>query len=152
MLKRILILFTVFAIVIIGACKKYPDGPILSVHTKTERIAGRAARFPGKGWDVTYFSVNGYDSTSYLKSQSVYRKYAFVRDHDGYYGEGTFGRDGHWQFDSNKEKLSLSINVNGPIGPYLANYVSWDIRRLTEKDLWLKTDYNGKEYFLKLKN
>ena len=56
------------------SCKKYPDGPWLSLHSKEVRLC--------KSWDVSYFSINGYDSTPYLKNQPFYGKYRFERRKD----------------------------------------------------------------------
>ena len=64
-MKKILLLF--ITIVLLYGCKKYPDGPAISLLSKESRITGE--------WDVEYFSVNGYDSTEYLKSKLAKTKH-----------------------------------------------------------------------------
>lgn len=149
-MKKLVFCFSVM--MLFFGCKKYPDGPLLSLRTKEHRMVGN--------WDVEYFSVNGYDSTEYLRSQPFYGKYQFRK---GDYSSGDFifknssnsyTASGSWIFTNNKKYLALALTTPVPtnhIGPYAAEYVSWEIRKLKENELWLKTTYNGKEYFVKFK-
>lgn len=141
-------------------CKKYPDGPAISLRSKTSRISGE--------WDVEYFSINGYDSTSYLKSLPFYGKYyisAEQVDHNSLYRyintiEGgpapTHNGLGYWMYLDDHESVyfyikNYSLSSQSSLGPYRAESVVWKIRRLKNKELWLTTTYNGKEYFVKFK-
>jgi len=144
------------------ACKKYPDGPLLSFETKMNRIAG----IETKQWNVDYYSINGYDSTAYLQAQPYYGQYSFYSKKSKY--PNTFGclsnnniycTHGGWEFNNSKNDMHILQNYicSIPISqfntnPYIASDVTWEIRRLTDSDLWLKTTYNGKEYFMKLKH
>lgn len=159
LLKKIILLFIAFIFII--SCKKYPDGPLLNLYTKKHRIMGT--------WDVDYFSINGYDSTAYLKSKPFYGMYWFGKgdlEHDppALYDSNTPGytANGHWNFESKKNFIHITFDINNninlpnniasKIGPYRDNNVSWEIRRLTEKEFWLKTNYtDGREYFVKFK-
>lgn len=154
------LLFTAIIFIAISSCKKYPDGPVLSLHSKEKRVVGE--------WSVDYYSINGYDSTAYLQSQPYYGKYIFdAEDKDGDNPPRfRFVRNnslysttiGYWQFGNNKKNLTIEQSVIDTslhqfgTNPYIAHYISWEIRRLTTKDLWLKTTYNAKEYFMKLKH
>jgi hypothetical protein len=150
---RNLILFTIAsAFILTASCKKYPDGPLLSLQTKAHRIVGL--------WDVEYFSINGYDSTSYLKRQPFYGMYSFTnKDHSLYCyykaSDDDYYLYGHWKFAANKKDISIFFNFHSypeHLGPYRAESATWEIRRLTEKEMWLKTNYSdGREYFLKFK-
>jgi len=151
-----LYLLTLFALslLLINSCKKYEDGPLLSLHTKKHRIMGT--------WDVEYFSINNFDSTSYLKGQPFYGMYSFGKGDlwgnpgpAGYQSETSY-LSGNWRFEEKKEAIHITFNSylssdNRRVGPYRADDVIWDIRRLTEKELWLATSFNGKDYLVKFK-
>ena len=150
MKKHITILFLAVVFITIAACKKYPDGPLFSLTTKETRLC--------KEWDVAYFSINGYDSTAYLRSQPFYGTYKFERPAKGdpgrcfyYSANSLYDGVGNWGFDNNKKSVAIDggSGYTGYIGPYGPVRVEWDIMRLTQKELWLKTTYNGKEYFVK---
>ena len=154
-LKQIALLFIVIAFITSSSCKKYPDGPLLSLHSKEHRIVGT--------WIVDYYSINGYDSTSYLQGQPYYGKYIFYKrkpDGDDYAefvlldNNNIYVSDGHWFFTNNKKNIDIDQSplTQFYMNPYIARAISWEIRRLTVSDLWLKTTYNGKEYFMKLKH
>ena len=157
-MKIIFKILFLFALLFIISCKKYPDGPLLSLHSKEHRIAGSN----NKKWDVSYFSINGYDSTSYLKNQSGYGKYQFEREKDGravfvcLSTDLVYGIGGYWKFSNHKNNIQVnahSLNaMHFNLGPYAADDQSWVIQRLTETDLWLKCTYNNKEYFVKFIN
>jgi hypothetical protein len=151
--KNISLLFTAFIFILNTGCKKFPDGPLIDFHSKKDRIAGV--------WDVEYFSINGYDSTSYLKNQLFYGMYSLSPEEKyeepvASYDENTgFGAIGYWNLQGNKKNLDISFTYSPTkpqkIGPYRAESVTWEIRRLKERELWLKTIYEGKEYFVKFK-
>jgi hypothetical protein len=154
MLKKIIFFFIAIVFIATAACKKYPDGG-LSTYAE-----GRICHT----WNVSSFTVNGYDSTAYLKSQPFYGTYTFETpkgDNNGvfnyqsanynYYGEG------YWEFSNNKKSIGIYCvySSGGNIGPYRAQYITWDIMRLKgnellkNNELWLQTTYNGKVYFVK---
>jgi hypothetical protein len=161
--KRILI-FLVIIIVAIPSCKKYKDGPLICFQSKEKRVVG--------DWGTEYFSINGYDSTSALKANLAYGQFHFEKRAKGEnytrfeYGSNAndpnvsfyrvyYGSSGYWMFLNNKKDLyihqfSETPSVQFNMGAYTANDVVWEIRRLTDAELWLKTTYNNTEYFLKL--
>lgn len=160
MLKRISIVI-VLAIILITSCKKYPDGPLINFHSKEKRIVGE--------WSVDYFSIDGVDSTGYLQAQPYYGKYGISNEIDqGQKGLVFFSKDyptpnlnpnytcmGYWKFVNKKRSIYMHFRIysaQGECGPFRANEITWDIYRLTDDDLWLKTNYNGKEYFVKFKH
>ena len=166
MLKKIVFFFVVIVFIANASCKKYPDGPLLSLHSKGERICNY--------WHVDYFSINGNDSTSYLKGQSFFGYYhfkkasddrsLFVTGGDCYYDTDNYNfyGEGKWGFVNNKKSISIHLNFNPSfsngysIGPFRydfgSNTIVWDIMRLEQHELWLKTTYNGKEYLVKFGN
>ena len=152
-LKQITFFLIAIVFITIAACKKYPDGPSFSLYTKQQRLCN--------GWDVFSFTVNGYDSTAYLRSQPFYGKFDFLAQkgdeaaYFGYIGIGGYEGGGHWYFGSDKTTVLIESTYDsaypGTVGPYRIGTWQWDIMRLEKKELWLKTTYNGKEYFVKFK-
>jgi len=151
--RNILLLSIALAFILIEGCKKYPDGPLISLRSVKHRLAGT--------WDVEYFSINGNDSTSYLKSKYYYGMYALFQKHDSHVctyllNDPNYTLRGDWQLIDNKSrKLGIYFfpwpGYSEHLGPYRAS-AEWEIRRLTEKEMWLKTIYNdGREYFVKFK-
>jgi hypothetical protein len=148
-LTRYCRLFCLAAMFLTG-CKKYPDGPLLNLIPKESRIDAQ--------WDVEYFSIDGYDSTAYLKSKPFYAGYSFtVNDHFASYAAGyPYNKTGTWELQNKKNDLYVHFAVyfglpDVSVGPYGANDVVWEIRRLQERKLWLKTTYNNKVYYVKFK-
>lgn len=129
--KNFLLLFAVAALLgSVTACKKYEDGPAVSLLTKKQRLC--------RTWfvrSVTSGSI-GFENPS---PESY--KYEFQKN-----GTLTITQDGNsstgsWSFADNKE--DLSITVDGSI--YLA-----EIRRLTKKELWLEQEVDDTDYLIKL--
>jgi hypothetical protein len=153
-LRNSIFLFVAF-VLIITSCKKYPDGPLLSLQSKTKRIVGI--------WDVEYFEINGFDSTAYLKSKSFYGMYSFEinpshgsADYADYRSDDArYNNWGSWAWKSDKDDLGIYLPptpYTNSLGPYRAEYVIWEIRRLTKNQLWLRTTYtDGRTYLVKFK-
>lgn len=142
-------IFLFFFLILLFGCKKYPEGGYRDIYVYDE-------------WDVEYFSINGFDSTSYLKNQPFYGKYFFSNEKEGsndlfVYKNSTsstnYNGDGYWMFLNHRGSVYVHFNnYSGPsLGAYRAKDVVWEIRRLKHHQLWLKTVYNGKEFFVKFK-
>lgn len=159
--KRIQLIIIVLLMTSFFACKKYEEGPIISLRTKMHRIAG--SKEDHKQWDVEYFSVDGVDSTGFLRNKPQYGKYIFsAKDQEGnceyvYQSNSTTYREwGKWNFIDKKNNLEIYYypkpnTTPFSVGAYNATYQVWEIQRLTEKDLWLKCTYQNKEYYVKFK-
>jgi hypothetical protein len=157
--KRFVLFFTGVIFISSIACKKYPEGPVLSLYTKEHRVVGK--------WSVEYFAINGYDSTAYLQSQLLFGTYNFSKEKEGrgefvYNSNGNTGSDpshyysagGYWNFVDHKKSIQIVSSSSHPgrhfnIGAFAADQTLWEIQKLTEKKLWLKCIYNGQEYFVK---
>src|ERR1035437_697233 len=143
MFKRISF-FILLAIVFSIGCKKYPDGPLISFQSKLKRVQGT--------WNVVYFSVNGYDSTSYLQAQPYYGSYNLtskegdMNNIDFYFQSKdptwmptpNYNWVGKCKFVNNKKSLYFDLRdytVQGSCGPFRAQQATWDIMRLTKDDL-----------------
>jgi ABC-type transport system substrate-binding protein len=153
LLKKIILFFITVVFITITACKKYPDGSIFSISSKTGRLCQK--------WEIVYFSINGYDSTEYVKNAPFYGSFEFGKPQA--HNPGDFAYEakneiysgaGNWQFSSDKKTVTI-YSIYNPmyqdrIGPYRAKLVVWNILRLKEKELWLETTY-GKDCFVKFK-
>ncbi len=112
-----------YLILILGlsftGCKKYEEGPALSLRSKTARVANT--------WKVELFTINGIDNTSALTSIN----YSETYDKDGNYSyNSSIGTgSGKWEFQSNKEQIKRS-GVSGQSTETLY------ILRLKEKEFW----------------
>ena len=127
-LKKYLFLFIGVVFFVNVSCKKYPDGPLVDFHSKVLRLC--------RTWDVTYFSIDGNDSTDYLKHQPFYGTYTFERSNDGISISPTVGNcnydcsnsnysgKGGWGFKNNKNSIAISLVFNSNyenvyhMGPY----------------------------------
>ncbi len=99
-----------------------------------------------------------------MKSQSFYGRYNLGKgeSHDNpptaYFPVNVtyLTGGGNWGLVNHQEDLFISFSIPSTypkhLGPYRASSVTWQIRRLTEKELWLKTTYtDGRTYFVKFK-
>lgn len=95
-MKRIIsILFVVaiFATVALEGCKKYPEGPAISLRTKTARVAGK--------WAIEKVIVNGTDSPYDYSDISI----EFTKDGKTTYTWGSLSYSGEWKFNDDKTKI-----------------------------------------------
>ena len=152
----LLFLFVAFCF---SDCKKYSEDDVryFSCSPKCRIVGGRE-----KGWRVESFLVNGEDSTGlyYIYSPPIsgYVGYTFGRKQTGrssaYYIGAANDCDCKWSFSNNKKNIVIE-NGGGRKPLFISPYGTsqeWEIKKLTNIAFWLKTNYNGKDYFLKLKH
>lgn len=101
------------------SCKKYEEGPALSLRSKTARVANT--------WKVESYTINGADNTQSLNSIN----YTEFYDKDGNYSYSTSvgSGSGKWEFQSDKEQIKRS-GVSGQSSETLY------ILKLKEKEFW----------------
>lgn len=98
---------------IFQGCKKYEDGPHISLKSKTKRLLGN--------WTSEKVLI---DNTEWQDAGSIF--YNFKED-------GSYQRvfeSGEWEFDKDKEKLLINTNFG--------DGYEITILRLTSKELWLE--------------
>jgi len=146
MKTNIYILLFFLVVFCITDCKKYPEGPRISLRTKKIRIQGV--------WYTELFLVNGEDSTAnYIIPYVNCGCYNIGPKGYSIYKIGSQGRDGSWDFSNNKNNIVFYNNNGQGLPPlFVGDKVEWVIQRLTDKQFWLKRNDNNKEYYLKLKN
>jgi len=111
------------------SCKKYPDGPLISLKSKTERVCNT--------WKVDNYKVNGNDFTSLVANYTeTYTKdgnylYTFV----GLSGSGT------WAFQNKYKEIRIT-GIDNQSSQTLY------IQKLEEKQFWYYyLDGNDKKEF-----
>lgn len=136
------------SLILFEGCKKYPEGPAISLRSKKERVANT--------WKLDQLKSHGVDSTAYYTN--ILKDYTVSLTKSGSYtisyyvavpnfGNVTNTESGDWSFSSGKEDLKItpkSITFGSVPSPSVLQ-----ILKLYEKELWLRTiDANGtdKEY------
>ncbi len=132
-MKKIIILFiTVISII---ACKKYENGPSISLKSEKARIANE--------WVVEQYIEDGKDKTSTLSSV----KFTFEKDGvcTVITPNGTFV--GVWQTESdddddddNKVKIEFKFTAKDTYVEELDD--DWEISKLKDNEMWLIDDDN----------
>ena len=130
-----------------AACKKYPDGPSISIISRKERMANT--------WYVSNYYENGVDKTADFKN--ALQNARLIIDKSGsyslyykYYGVLDYNENGTWAF-TNDDK-DYNTYPTSSTGGVAANSIH-HILKLKESELWYKDDTDGsgivKEYHLK---
>jgi len=157
--KNIFAIIITILLVIAGVsegCKKYEEGPLLSFRSAKNRLYGK--------YILTSYSIDGTDSLySYYDSLSL-NFHFYYEDNYGYDICSMLGKrkDGGmstlvWRWDLINKNKVLKVNYsdgNYPgwsSGPFRNHILpEWEILRLTNKEVKMITNYNSKEYLIKL--
>jgi len=120
-MKKIFALVVLATFVLFGtySCKKYEEGPLISLRTKTARVAN--------DWKLNKAEQDGVDITAnYPSAEQTFTK-------DGKYTASINGLSyaGTWEFDSKKENILIKIDGS-------TDQSKFKIIRLKEKELWLE--------------
>jgi hypothetical protein len=125
---RLAALLMLTAVVITG-CKKYEEGPSISLLSKKSRLAG--------DWKIEQVLVNGSDQTSAYNLLAG-SNYVMSISKDGTYKvTGNWTDDGTWKFSSDKTQLISKSNTAG------STENTTTITKLKSKELWTKETENG---------
>lgn len=137
--------FTVAALMIGGltfsSCKKYEEGPSLTVLSKKARIAGI--------WEVEAYLVDGVDKTSDYRAFITSETLEFIKE--GTYSSTTntvLGNDtdaGTWELVNDKADLKMLSNDAGSTPDTMA------IVKLKSKEMWVKSKSGTPVYELHYK-
>lgn len=107
----------------IQCCKKYEDGPLLSMKTRKERLANT--------WQVKTCFIDGKDSTALY---SGYHE-TFTKGGNYYYSGKNCSGSGTWAFCEKDSQINLTGEKNCTLV----------ITKLDEKELWYYYYENGVE-------
>lgn len=121
----------------VTGCQKYPEGPLVSIRTKTERVANQ--------WKVGQALDNGSDVTSnYNMFELRLTKKGGATLSLKYTALGStleYTTEGQWSFVNNKEDISFDYDNNDADAVYR-------ILKLEEEEMWLKQDNTSVELHL----
>ncbi|RLD41838.1 MAG: hypothetical protein DRI86_12700 [Bacteroidetes bacterium] len=123
------LIIAIFSIAVImltfSSCKKYEDGPLISLRSKTARLTGE--------WKIV-------ETTS---TEALIKELTFEFKKDGdfsmtvpytYTGESfAVTVDGKWEWIDSKESLKIEVEDNE---------TEWEILRLTNSEFWFKDEDN----------
>lgn len=91
-----LVAIGIFALsIVFTSCKKYQEGPALSLRSKSARVANT--------WQVESYSINGVDYTSALKNLNYTETY--TKDGAYSYSSSVESGAGKWEFNSDKTQI-----------------------------------------------
>lgn len=112
---------------IISSCKKYEEGPMISLRSKTERVANT--------WKVDIYYKNGADETTDFKNKKINYIETFTEDGVWSYSYTDEGGDykadaGKWEFDKNSKKEEIDRNAGS------STWEELHILKLKEKEFW----------------
>jgi hypothetical protein len=118
MKNKIILLFILFSgLTIISGCRKYPDGPSLSLRSRAERVTNT--------WKVDSYKKNGSDFTF------LYANYheTFTKEGNYSYSWGSVSGTGLWAFQNNDTQIKIT-------GIKLQSSQTLYILKLEEKEFW----------------
>lgn len=125
----VLLLIATAATTTFQSCQKYPDGPLLSIHTRAERVANT--------WKVDNYKENGNDYTSLVSGYTE----TFTKDGNYSYNWGSLGGSGTWAFQNKDTQIRLTGVSN-------QDDYTLVILKLEEKQFWYYyMDGNDKKEF-----
>lgn len=119
------------ALLFMGACSKYEDGPAVSLLTKKARLS--------RAWVVEKY-IDGDDGEVTAGSNDDIL--TFFKDGNYSHTSGVFNLEGTWSFINNDEDLQRQYTI---LGITSTDHVK--ILRLTTKELWVQEDDNDKIYY-----
>ena len=120
-MKTKLIIFTILiafcTVPLFTGCKKYAEGPSLSLRSKAERVANT--------WKIENYKVDGTDYTSLVTDYTE----TFTKDGNYSYNWGLFNGSSTWSFQNDK----MEIKLNGSESQTSRTLF---IQKLEEKSFW----------------
>lgn len=124
------LMIAVCTIISLSGCKKYEDGPGLSVSSKKSRVTA--------DWQFKKVLYNSVDETS------AFFDFTWEMKKDGQFNMVSNGNIDHgkWDFALDKEALDFRYD-DGTIERY-------NIKRLTAKDLWMELIDSGDTVYVEL--
>ena len=125
----ILALTIVLSIPFMQGCKKYPEGPILSLRSRTERVSNT--------WKIDNYKINETDYTSLVTGYVE----TFSKDGNYSYSWGSASGTGKWEFQNKDTEIKLTGISNQDSHTLF-------ILKLEEKQFWYYyMDGNDKHEF-----
>ncbi|MCC6371862.1 MAG: hypothetical protein IT236_12710 [Bacteroidia bacterium] len=127
--KGLIILLSLQLLAMLSSCKKYPEGPALSLRTRAERLANT--------WKVDNYKIDGSDFTSLVSGY----KESFTKQGAYSYDWGILDGSGTWVFQNSDNEVKLSGSDNQSSRTLI-------LLQLREKTLWYYYMQNGERHEL----
>jgi hypothetical protein len=117
-------LLTVSSGLLTTSCKKYDEGPAISLRSKKARVVNK--------WKAEKVTENGKDVTSDYQGYT----WEFKDDNKFYFNfSGGLAITGKWEFNNDKSKIIVTFDITNEKSEL-------EILRLKEKSMWLKENSN----------
>lgn len=129
--KHLLLIVAAICAAAFSSCKKYEDGPRLSLHSKKARLVNV--------WKYDHVTQNGTDVTASYVNRFV----EFKKGGNYIITYGQFADAGTWQFASDKDDIVLSESNS-------SSAITWHILKLKNKELWLSEQDGSRTYEYRL--
>ena len=127
------IIIKIFAISLVlftfSSCKKYPNGPSISLRSRAERVANN--------WKMEKVTINGTDFTSAYTGINYSETYDKSGNYS--YSSSTGSGSGKWEFQNSDKEIKRS-------GVKSQSTVTMIILRLKEKSFWYSFTDSGDNY------
>jgi hypothetical protein len=143
-------------IVIVTSCKRYEEGPFLSLRSPEKRLLGL--------WEITELKVDDVDFISSYREDSVYVKFSIIEFEELYINivkEGSSSSQlssSTLKFEDGKKKMRFELKRFAAYEQLTAPFYelvppvefdnAWDIYRLTSKEFIIGIQFNGVIYRL----
>ncbi len=114
---RLLFIVAIAIMLTLPSCQKYADGPLISLVSRTERVANT--------WKVDNYKVNGVDYTSLMTDYNE----TYTKEGTYSYSMGIVSGTGTWSFQNKDEEINL-------VGITNQNSYTLFILKLEEKSFW----------------
>jgi len=117
----------------VSSCGKYEDGPNFSLRSKKARVVGDW-NVKSIGSQVLGVQDNGGVQYGYTINMEFDKNGSVIQTYNYTYGSysASYSYAGDWDFSSNKEYLILTMDGYSD---------TLEIKRLTNKEMWLDDDY-----------
>jgi hypothetical protein len=92
--------FVVILLPSIQSCKKYPDGPMISLRSRAERVANT--------WKVDNYKINGNDYTSLVSGYTE----TYTKKGNYSYSWGILNGSGVWAFQNKDSEIKINGTDN----------------------------------------
>ncbi|UPT65292.1 MAG: hypothetical protein M0D57_12035 [Sphingobacteriales bacterium JAD_PAG50586_3] len=122
----------IFAALIAGvtvfeSCKKYEEGPGLSLRSRKERVANT--------WEIEKVLVGGVEQTNPSSETVTFDKDGKV---SSTFNGTTF--EGTWELTNDDEQIEVKITFNG-----ISSTSSYKIIKLKEKEFWIRDENDAND-------
>ncbi len=120
-MKERFLFLLVFTCILLSSCKKYEDGPLVSIRSKTDRLSNF--------WMVDSYTVDGEDSTN----KYIDFTWRFGKDQSfdffGTLNGARWARTGIWEFTGNHAFIGMMNLASDSL-------YEFEIMKLKERKLW----------------